>query len=190
MKTYAIRGARTKTTGHYRIPGTRNTYCGKPIGAPNDVFATVKGWKLCTRCIKAEAKDRAEAEAVANQHRADDDAPGMAPVTPEFDTALADLTTPEPPAMHCILHGTACDGDIYTAHIMRPTTPPTVAEQATPRPMSGPDRAAADTEARHAAALVTEAEATEGTWRGQWIGDHPDDALFTLDGPEQGALFA
>ncbi|MFJ5143292.1 hypothetical protein [Streptomyces sp. NPDC088707] len=30
-----------------------------------------------------------------------------------------------------------------------------------------------DTEARQAAELVTEAEATDGTWRGNWIGDHP-----------------
>ncbi|MFB7452826.1 hypothetical protein [Streptomyces sp. NPDC056194] len=48
-----------------------------------------------------------------------------------------------------------------------------------------------DDELRHAAALVTEAEATEGTWRGQWIGDTPADAiLFVADRTvEQGALF-
>ncbi|MER8042576.1 hypothetical protein [Streptomyces sp. NPDC094032] len=48
-----------------------------------------------------------------------------------------------------------------------------------------------DDELRHAAALVTEAEATEGTWRGQWIGDDPAVApLFTPAGTvEQGTLF-
>lgn len=48
-----------------------------------------------------------------------------------------------------------------------------------------------DVEARQAAAEVTEAEATEGTWRGEWIGDSPTETLFTLTAPtEQGALFA
>ncbi|MFG3037796.1 hypothetical protein ACGFYZ_12890 [Streptomyces sp. NPDC048330] len=47
-----------------------------------------------------------------------------------------------------------------------------------------------DTEARHAAELVTEAEATAGTWRGQWIGDQPTDGLFVVEQPDQGALFS
>ncbi|MFD8216196.1 hypothetical protein ACFV2U_21220 [Streptomyces sp. NPDC059697] len=52
------------------------------------------------------------------------------------------------------------------------------------------DLAAAETEAQQAAALVTEAEATHGTWRGAWIGQQADDGLFALDLPaEQGALF-
>ncbi|MFD9146221.1 hypothetical protein ACFWDF_02960 [Streptomyces diastaticus] len=48
-----------------------------------------------------------------------------------------------------------------------------------------------DAEAVYAAALVTEAEATDGTWRGDWIGEQPaDDVLFVVDGTvEQGALF-
>lgn len=52
------------------------------------------------------------------------------------------------------------------------------------------DLAAAEDEARLAAALVTETEATTGTWRGEWIGEHMTaPALFPLD-REQGALFA
>ncbi|MGW0686535.1 hypothetical protein ACWD2L_24580 [Streptomyces sp. NPDC002754] len=49
-----------------------------------------------------------------------------------------------------------------------------------------------DAEALYAAALVTEAEATEGTWRGAWIGEQPAaDVLFAVEGTvEQGALFA
>ncbi|MYY08815.1 hypothetical protein GT204_07835 [Streptomyces sp. SID4919] len=48
-----------------------------------------------------------------------------------------------------------------------------------------------DTEALSAAALVTEAEAADGTWRGQWIGEQHGDTLFTVEqGIEQGALFA
>jgi hypothetical protein len=49
-----------------------------------------------------------------------------------------------------------------------------------------------DAEALYAAQLVTEAEATEGTWRGRWIGEHQaDDALFVVDqAAELGALFS
>ncbi|MEU5557380.1 hypothetical protein AB0H47_14835 [Streptomyces globisporus] len=47
-----------------------------------------------------------------------------------------------------------------------------------------------DAEAVYAAALVTEAEATAGTWRGAWIGEQDDDALFAIErATEQGALF-
>ncbi|MFF7146061.1 MULTISPECIES: hypothetical protein [Streptomyces] len=52
--------------------------------------------------------------------------------------------------------------------------------------------AATEEEMRYAAELVTEAEATAGTWRGEWIGEHSTataPALFPLD-REQGALFA
>jgi hypothetical protein len=65
MKTYAVRAARSKTTGHYRRPGARDLYCGRPMGAPNGEFATLRGWKLCARCVKAEATDRAAATATA-----------------------------------------------------------------------------------------------------------------------------
>jgi hypothetical protein len=65
MKTYAVRAARSKTTGHYRRPGTRDLYCGRPAGAPNGEFATLRGWKMCARCVKAEAADRAAATATA-----------------------------------------------------------------------------------------------------------------------------
>lgn len=52
-------------------------------------------------------------------------------------------------------------------------------------------RAAADAEAQQAAALVAEAEATDGTWQGAWIGEQPTGgALFDLEQDiEQGALF-
>ncbi|WP_275463359.1 hypothetical protein [Streptomyces noursei] len=67
MHTYSIRAAVTKTTGHYRRPGTMTTYC---TGAPTDLHAnTGKTHRICARCVKAEARDRAEAAAVANDHR-------------------------------------------------------------------------------------------------------------------------
>ncbi|WP_162602856.1 hypothetical protein [Streptomyces sp. CS090A] len=48
-----------------------------------------------------------------------------------------------------------------------------------------------DAEALYAAQLITEADATDGTWRGAWIGEHQAaDALFVVDqAEEQGALF-
>ncbi|MFE6764369.1 hypothetical protein [Streptomyces sp. NPDC057689] len=48
-----------------------------------------------------------------------------------------------------------------------------------------------DAEALYAAALVTEAEATDGTWRGDWIGAQDDaETLFPIErNAEQGALF-
>ncbi|MFE4205377.1 hypothetical protein ACFRSX_03360 [Streptomyces goshikiensis] len=49
----------------------------------------------------------------------------------------------------------------------------------------------AEAEALYAAALVTEAEADAGTWRGEWIGEQPAAlTLFDVEQPaEQGALF-
>lgn len=49
----------------------------------------------------------------------------------------------------------------------------------------------ADAEALYAATLVTEAEAADGTWRGEWIGAQDDAAvLFPIErDTEQGALF-
>jgi hypothetical protein len=67
--TYAVRGAALKTTGHYRRPGTQDLYCARPAGGRNDIFATVRGWHLCAPCVKAEARDRAEAQEVAEQHQ-------------------------------------------------------------------------------------------------------------------------
>jgi hypothetical protein len=63
--TYAVRGAALKTTGHYRRPGTQDLYCARPAGGRNDIFATVRGWHLCAPCVKAEARDRADATATA-----------------------------------------------------------------------------------------------------------------------------
>ncbi|MFJ7267267.1 hypothetical protein ACIQV3_11480 [Streptomyces sp. NPDC099050] len=48
-----------------------------------------------------------------------------------------------------------------------------------------------EAEALYAAALVTEAEADAGTWRGEWIGEQQADTLFAVERPvEQGALFS
>ncbi|MGC5343662.1 hypothetical protein [Streptomyces sp. DT171] len=160
MKTYAVRGAALKITGHYRRPGTTDLYCGRPAGDRNALFASVRGWKLCHACVKAADADRAAATATAT-----------AALDPETAGTL--------PAIVCISHGDACHDDPKRRHIYRPASTPADA-----------DRAAAAEESRYAAALITEAEAADGTWRGQWIGARDDTALFTLPDPgEQGALF-
>ncbi|MFJ8761055.1 hypothetical protein [Streptomyces cyaneofuscatus] len=68
MDTHAVQGAAHQATGHYRRPGTRTLYCGRPAGPCNAIFRTVRGWKLCRTCTAAEQRDRAAAAAVAAQH--------------------------------------------------------------------------------------------------------------------------
>ncbi|MEV7991576.1 hypothetical protein AB0O67_06580 [Streptomyces sp. NPDC086077] len=97
--------------------------------------------------------------------------------------------------VRCTLHGDACDRALDTPHHFAglnlapaaPRTAPTICPEFV---ALDPDDLITD-EWRTAAALVTEAEATEGTWRGAWIGEHQaDDALFVVDqAAEQGALF-
>ncbi|MFD9853438.1 hypothetical protein ACFWXZ_14415 [[Kitasatospora] papulosa] len=306
MQTYAIRDARTKTTGHLRQDGTRTTYCNRAVGIPNGDFTGLKGWKMCQPCVTSEARDRAHAEEVAAQH-----AEQAAPVA-TLETLAVSLPCPTCHAAagsRCVTraskparetHGrrfeaveeaagitehraaarreaTARGGwvvafdrkaedALLTAYAARgkaraatpeepQTTQPKAAvrdepsdwwtimdpatgeeitrvygetyQEMTPRAEALPevravirahkgfsrrrlyvseltpaqradqisapampsdaDRAAAARESRQTAELITEAEATAGTWRGQWIGDTT--ALF--DRPtEQGALFA
>jgi hypothetical protein len=104
VETYAVRGAALKTTGHYRRPGTRELFCGRPAGGRNGIFAVVRGWRLCKRCVRAEARDRAEAEAVAAQWRTEAEAvepAGMLvtvpPARPRRPVQLALDGVPHPP---------------------------------------------------------------------------------------------
>ncbi|WP_164711303.1 hypothetical protein [Streptomyces microflavus] len=60
-----MQGAAHQATGHYRRPGTRTLYCGRPAGGRNAIFRTVRGWKVCRPCASAEQRDRTAAEAVA-----------------------------------------------------------------------------------------------------------------------------
>jgi hypothetical protein len=47
-------------TGHYRKPGSHLAYCG-----PHALARTTTQTRMCTRCVKAEALDRAAATATA-----------------------------------------------------------------------------------------------------------------------------
>jgi len=250
MRTYAVRGATRKMTGHYRRPGTRELFCGRPAGAPNDDARQLPGFRLCALCVKAEAADRATAEHTLAAHTLDGLAlADRAGVTlamvgrgklPHYAygdntlcgrpvdgarrteqaaklvrdgiavcarcTSAADarayarrLATTAPLAraavalaatveqadtdratgrVRCTVHGDQCDHNPRRRHIYRP------AADQDPTPIE-------DAEAMLAVQLVTEAEATDGTWRGGWIGEQPDaDTLFTIEpATEQGALF-
>ncbi|MCG7524925.1 hypothetical protein MHW47_10815 [Streptomyces sp. OfavH-34-F] len=117
---------------------------------------------------------------------------------PNIGAAIAADETPLAAAetARCTLHGDQCDHDPRAPHRFADLHigPPAVRTTA---PTICPEFATLDVddmiaeEMRTAAALVTEAEATEGTWRGEWIGEQPaDDVLFVADGMvEQGALF-
>ncbi|WP_430479324.1 hypothetical protein ACQZM9_21840 [Streptomyces sp. P11-1] len=107
MDTHAVHGATHQATGHYRRPGTRTLYCGRPAGPRNGLFCTVRGWKLCRTCTAAEARDRAAAEAVAAEHTTDRPAaiapaparPRRTPAAPTYIYGAQQLTiigTPRP----------------------------------------------------------------------------------------------
>ncbi|MGK3093762.1 hypothetical protein ACG93S_28860 [Streptomyces sp. WAC01490] len=107
MDTHAVRAAALKTTGHYRRPGTRTLYCGRPAGGRNGIFRTVRGWKLCRSCTAAEQRDRATAEAVAAEHTTEQPAaiapaaarPRRTPAAPTYvygAQQLVILGTPRP----------------------------------------------------------------------------------------------
>ncbi|MET7811768.1 hypothetical protein ABZT26_13020 [Streptomyces sp. NPDC005395] len=147
-----------------------------------------------------QALDAVEAEAAAQfeqaAHAADavEQVETVADAVALYDAYIATAEAAVEP-VRCTLHGDQCDHDPRTPHhfadlhIGPPVarTAPTICPEFV---TLGPDDLIAD-EWRTAAALVTEAEATEGTWRGAWIGEHQaGEALFDLDQDvEQGALF-
>ncbi|WP_405195162.1 hypothetical protein [Streptomyces anulatus] len=107
MDTHAAQGAAHQATGHYRRPGTRTLYCGRPTGPRNAIFRTVRGWKLCRSCVQAEARDRAAAAAVAAEHTTEQPAaiapaparPRRTPPAPTYIYGAQQLTiigTPRP----------------------------------------------------------------------------------------------
>ncbi|MCZ9350737.1 hypothetical protein NGM36_13165, partial [Streptomyces mutabilis] len=132
--------------GHYKQPGSHLTYCGRTAGAPG------VGTRMCRPCVKAEARDHAEAQATANAWR--DQAETEAEVAEQFRRVALTVDAVE--------HAERVEARVETVE---------------------------DAEALYAAALVTEAEATAGTWRGEWIGETDTaGALFSLTpNREQGA---
>lgn len=107
MDTHAVHGAAHQATGHYRRPGTRTLYCGRPAGPRNAIFRTVRGWKVCRPCTSAEQRDRAAAVLVAAEHTTDQPTavtpaparPRRTPTAPTYVYGAQQLTilgTPRP----------------------------------------------------------------------------------------------
>ncbi|MFD7994533.1 hypothetical protein [Streptomyces mexicanus] len=233
MDTYATGNSRT---GHYRRPGDYRTYCGRDsrtlLAHPD---------RMCQRCVKAEAADRAAATTVAEQHQ------DGASEKREAEAIAQKLTAKMRATLPAVAAAGSWSARIGLAHLPAGVTYPSLQAlirrglieefetgetatdfrgrpyQVTHHRISAKGRAVLDAltqageecaahasadryitrqfpavadlldiEARQAAALVTEAEATDGTWRGEWIGENTTTTtpgLFPLD-REQGALFA
>jgi hypothetical protein len=102
------------------------------------------------------------------------------------------ITSPVlPAALRCATHGAACDQDPKTAHEFRAAKPGDEQLEQVVEQVEASVDTVVEAEALYAARLVTEAEATAGTWRGAWIGrTDPGATLFDLAPSGQGALFA
>ncbi|OAR22380.1 hypothetical protein A8W25_22260 [Streptomyces sp. ERV7] len=204
------------STGHYAKPGTHTSYCGRELQhTPNTPVAA----RICTPCAKAEKRDRVEAEQVAADRATD--GPTLAErarvryatvgtgrrihFSPNDDTLCGreiteyisgadllalfnkgrELCTPciKAAEQRAYALSLAAVSPLAAAAVDLAST----IEQAD----AESEQEVAEAEAQQAAALVTEAEPTDGTWRGEWIGEQPaDSVLFHVEaGAEQGALF-
>lgn len=160
--TYAIEGTATTKTGHYQLTTGRATYCNKTPGTPTTGIAI----RICKLCAAGRERELARIAAIEAAKLAEQTAPQL--TIPAAD---------EPMTMRCVIHRADCDNDPTRRHEFRP---------------AAPDDAAKRAELADTLAAVSEAETTDGTWRGQWIGTTATaaDALFNLPtGADQGALF-
>ncbi|MER6196750.1 hypothetical protein ABT234_05135 [Streptomyces sp. NPDC001586] len=204
-------------TGHYRRPGMPYlSYCGRDLlPEPNTAIAN----RVCQSCAKAQARDRAAAEQVAADHATD--GPTLAEragvrycevgtgrrvhYSNNDDTLcgyeVSEYTDgPTGEQQLCARCIKAAEKRAYARAVAAADREAAAAFAAVARAVDAVEHAeetgaavatVEDAEALYAAALVTEVEADEGTWRGEWIGEQqPADVLFTVAGPiEQGALF-
>lgn len=150
-------------------PRNDDTLCGREVTEyvdGSDLLALLnKGRELCTSCIKA-AEHRAYALSLAAT------SPLAAAAVELAETVEATLAEREQAeafgatarAADAVEYAEEADAKVATVE---------------------------EAEALYAAALVTEAEADAGTWRGEWIGEQPAAlTLFDVQQPaEQGALF-
>ncbi|WP_406334328.1 hypothetical protein OG814_11755 [Streptomyces zaomyceticus] len=165
-----------------------DTLCGREVSRYTDDLDE-RHTQLCAGCIRA-AEERAYSRALA----------ATSPLAAALDLAETVEQADAEREQHLdTIEAAAADQFGQTAHIADAVEhaeqveagAATVAEAVALYDAHLAADALVDDELRHAAALVTEAEATDGTWRGEWIGDVPSDAvLFTPDDiTEQGALF-
>ncbi|MEU5424014.1 hypothetical protein AB0H73_00160 [Streptomyces olivoreticuli] len=69
METYKTRRAVRSATGHYRKPGTNKSYCGHDLAHTPTEPQFLQA--ICKTCVKAEKRNRVEAEQVATNRTID-----------------------------------------------------------------------------------------------------------------------
>jgi hypothetical protein len=208
---YRPAAPRSRGVGHHRRPGTSASYCGRTVEAAPSAAAMFTG--ECKPCAKAERADRVAAEQRAaafsvaapsiteragvryctvgtgrRVHLSNNDDTLCGREVTEYTDGSAFVEGRE----LCAPCDRAAEERAY-ARALAAASPLAAAAVALAETVEQDDaETAEDVEAQQAAALVTEAEATAGTWRGEWIGPRVADTLFTLDTAptEQGALFA
>ncbi|MEV0657138.1 hypothetical protein [Streptomyces sp. NPDC050395] len=161
--TYATVGKGKRV--HYS-PRNDESLCGRAITEYLDVSDAAalfgKGHELCAPCHRA-AEKRAEGRRLADASPLAAAVDALVDTIEQADTERAAQFDNVTRAVDAVEHAEQVEAGVATV---------------------------ADAEALYAAALVTEAEATAGTWRGEWIGAQDDDALFPIErDTEQGALF-
>ncbi|MGI5352997.1 hypothetical protein ACQEU8_33185 [Streptomyces sp. CA-250714] len=176
-------------TGHYARPGTHTSYCGRELQhTPNTGIAV----RLCKACAKAEAADptteqRASARSCTTAVEVAEtvEETGTEQVA-EVDTYYAlcingTATSPLPKDYCEGMVETAVELDLVRTDMIeiiyvrapgaaRATTTWRVIASSRPEELTA-EQAAEEAEAQQAAELVSKAEASDGTWRGEWIGE-------------------
>ncbi|MFJ9892704.1 hypothetical protein ACIQPR_05160 [Streptomyces sp. NPDC091280] len=194
---YRPAAPRSRGVGHYRRPGTIASYCGRTVEAQPSNDALFTG--TCKPCAKAERADRVAAEQRAAAFSVD-----TPPITERAgvrcctvgagrrvhlsnnDETLCGREVTEYDDGALLVKGSELCTLCYRAAEERAYTRALAAAS----PLAAAAVELAET-VEQATALVTEAEAGEGTWRGDWIGEQPaGDTLFDVEpAAEQGALF-
>jgi hypothetical protein len=199
-------GVRYCTVGTGRrvhLSNNDDTLCGREVTEYTDGSAFVGGAELCARCDRA-AEERAYARALAaasplavtvvqaepanvnpNEHR-------LALLRTAIETQGGKWTTERAAALYDVA-GVVIDRHSVWGTLLWLAEGDTLLTQLDNSGVFVIAADVEDVEARPSAALVTEAEATEGTWQAEWIGKQATaPALFDLDqaDAEQGALFA
>ncbi|MFF5501247.1 hypothetical protein [Streptomyces roseolus] len=184
-----VRYALVGTGRRVHYSGNDDTLCGREVSRYTD-GTDKRHPDLCARCITA-AEERAYARALAADSPLAAAALDLAETVEQADAEREQHLDAVEAAAAKRFERAAHIADAVEHAEQVEAGVATVAEAVTLYDAHLAADALVDDELRHAAALVTEAEATDGTWRGEWIGDVPSDVvLFTPDDmTEQGALF-
>lgn len=179
-----LAGARSTAAGHYLIDGTSGAYCGKDLSED-----TPGGDKVCKVCATLHAKVAAFSQAWESEqagYEVELDGP-IECNSCEWVGRYADGSTKA--YQEWAAHEVECpviDGQVCTQ--CRGTSCPACGW--TGQPQAEQDEA----ELAATVAAVAQAEAADGTWRGEWITSGEEGQQLTLAGirpdAQQGCLFA